>query len=263
MSNRTWSSLSLFLTALSACTRPNPLYQVDAYVAPPEDAGLPQTCLELQAEGAESGTYTVDPGSGPVEVYCEMSYEGGGWTRVGYEAPGGEGTFVYLGVEQGDPANLLELTGNALIGSRFVGAYSEIMVHWHVNGGESQVIRGKPAEEVFKNEVNLAIPIGELYTNDLMLEEWVTAAGGAILCRASRSPDVRPGDTSWAFKPKTDKNSECGCSGLSWVGQGAYYGGSRDFTSCGLTPGGGWAGVRAADAPKSGILDNETEIFIR
>jgi len=83
-----------------------------------------------------------------------------------------------------------------------------------------------------------------------------------VFCRGSESPDIRPGDSSWAIKPKDDHATDCGCNSGGWTGRGAYYGGHSDANQC--TPsGGGWAGV-AADGEAKGNIDKwELQIWIR
>ena len=105
-------------------------------------------------------------------------------------------------------------------------------------------------------------PANNFWTNDSTLSGWVTSAGGVRFCRASQSPDVRPGESSWAIKPQNVSVCDCGCNGNNWSGHGAFYGGHSDPTFC-QPGGGGWAGVVAEGQPKGGITQWATKIWIR
>lgn len=50
---------------------------------------MPTSCRALQLAHPEttSGTQWIDPGSGPVQVFCEMTRQGGGWTRIALVEP--------------------------------------------------------------------------------------------------------------------------------------------------------------------------------
>jgi hypothetical protein len=50
----------------------------------------PVSCKEILDLGASIGTdiYTIDWGTGPTAVYCNMTHDGGGWTRVVNSVPG-------------------------------------------------------------------------------------------------------------------------------------------------------------------------------
>ncbi|MFN7135071.1 MAG: EGF domain-containing protein, partial [Myxococcales bacterium] len=43
------------------------------------------SCMAISAavQNASDGTYTIDPGTGPIEVHCDMTLNGGGWTLLG------------------------------------------------------------------------------------------------------------------------------------------------------------------------------------
>jgi hypothetical protein len=59
------------------CTGDNKICDADACRAA-------KSCTELitQLPGLPSGPYTIDPGSGPLDVQCDLSTQGGGWTLV-------------------------------------------------------------------------------------------------------------------------------------------------------------------------------------
>jgi hypothetical protein len=80
----------------------------------------------------------------------------------------------------------------------------------------------------------------------------------------SRQPEPRrrPGDSSWAIKPKDDTNQGCGCNNGGWWGRGAFYGGHSDATQ--RTPsGGGWSAVTDNGAAKGFVTDWWLQIWIR
>jgi hypothetical protein len=119
------------------------------------------------------------------------------------------------------------------------------------------------SDEIFVNEVDTSIPLLGFETSDATLGSWVTTAGGAVFCRASRSTDVRPGDSSWAFKPANDLSFDCGCNSGGWTGQGAFYGGVLMPTFC-AEFGGGWAGVSDNGGAKGGVTSaDDVSIWVR
>jgi hypothetical protein len=226
-----------------------------------------RTCLELLTAdpSARSGVYVVDPdgpsgGRAPISVFCDMTAGDAGWTLVGREARGDQGTFRFLADEEGLASQIAEGTGDGLMAARFVGVYTDVRLRWY--GASDGFIGFQPGEELFVNAIDTAIPVTNFFTSDDRLRGWVTDAGGAVFCRASQSLDVRPGDTSWAVKPVGDTNVECGCNSGAWLGRGAFYGGNLNPTSCSAF-GGGWASVRDDHEQKGGILDHELELWIR
>jgi hypothetical protein len=225
---------------------------------------LPSCNAILQATpSARSGRYTVDVdglgGASSFDVFCEMEGFGGGFTRVGKETAGVGGTLRFLGTESISPEDLLA-GGSGLIGSRFAGKYTEVLITWQ---NEGLYIRFKPTVELFANEQALAAPVTDFDTNDARLADWVATNGGAAFCRAAVSPDIRPGHTSWAIKPASDLRSGCGCDNSGWLARGAFYSGSSTCTSCDCWGPGGFVGVKGEGELKAGITGYTTSIYVR
>ena len=57
------------------------VHSVVTTVLPGIHGPQPKDCLQVQAfGGTTSGVYTIYPEGGPVNVFCDMETEGGGWT---------------------------------------------------------------------------------------------------------------------------------------------------------------------------------------
>ena len=231
---------------------------------------LARTCAEFKSRDlvAEDGVYTIDVDGPegplwPFPVFCDMTTDGGGWTRVGFEPAGSggdhiQGSLVYLGDDIGRGDAVANGTGSGFVGARFNGQYSELAITWGADYARMTV-----TQDIFINTVATAIPVTSFVTSDATLAGWVTAAGGAVFCRASRATDVRPGDTSWAIKPMDSKGTGCGCDDPTSRDRGAFYGGVLQATSC-ASWGGGWAGVKADGETKSGLTSTtDLSIWIR
>lgn len=149
---------------------------------------LSRTCAEIlsRAPGASDGVYTVDvdglaAGLSAFPVYCDMTSAGGGWTRVAFEPArsGGDhiqGNLAYLGVEIGAPDAVANGSGPGLIGMRFNGRYHEMAVTWGPDYARMTV-----SKDIFVNQVDVAMSVGNFVTSNATLGGWVSAAGGAIL----------------------------------------------------------------------------------
>lgn len=223
------------------------------------------TCKALfDACHAPSGTYLLDldgaGGSPAFPAWCDMSTAGGGWTLVALERSGETGNLKYLGVDSGNDADIANGTASGIVGKRFAGRWTEMWIQW---GQDFARFRFKPAVDVFDNGLHLHLPLAAFDSSDPLLVWWNMQAAGFVFCVASGSPDVRPGDSSWAIKPQSDFNTQCGCNGALWQGQGAFYGGVPTPTTCG-NYGGGFAGTRNNGVPKGGIVPGyDTRIYVR
>lgn len=242
---------------------------IDLEAAVDSGGSVRATCQEILTANplAPTGFYAVDPGGAvdqaPIPVLCDMTTEGGGWTLVGRELAGSTGQLRFLGVDSNNPAALAAGIASGLIGKRFVGRYTQVWIAW----GIASFIRfTRPNDfDLFANVADRKVDISAATTSDSQLSGWFSSGGGARLCVASRSNDLRPGDTSWAIKARDDNNDNCGCNDRNWGGRGAYYGGTVEGqqTSCDGW-GGGWAGVKGNGDQKGGITPTyETRIWIR
>jgi hypothetical protein len=222
---------------------------------------IAKTCSEIHTKSAaaESGVYQVDVDAAgallPFPVFCDMKTANGGWTRVGFEPSGSGGNTIagrlsYLGIEVGTPISLSRASGAALVGVRFDGLYKELWINWGSTFARMTVPR-----DIFTNTVDTAIPVTNFVTSDAKIVGWVNASGGALFCRAAKSMDQRPGDSSWAIKPLNNVDISCGCSGSGWTNRGGFYGGTVPATEC-SSWGGAWAGARDNGEQKGGIASN-------
>ncbi len=232
--------------------------------SPPPDATpvIPLTCADLP-NNSPTGIYTIDPdgagGEDSFDVFCDMDTDNGGWTLVGRERANATGTFQFLGIEVGNPSAIADGSGSGLIGLRLEGHYSEFRIEW-----DGEYIQLTTSQPLFENSVDTDFDVSNLTSSDSDLSSWVTGAGGASFCRASRSNNVRPGDTSWAIRDRNENRSDCGCNNGSWRGRGAYYGGEMNNATACDPWGGGWAGVIDDSDQKGGITpDYETLIKVR
>ncbi len=222
--------------------------------------------LDTSSPPLPSGLYTVDPdGAGPsppIQVWCDMTTDRGGWTLVGRELSSGKGQFRYLDADTNNPLGIANGTQTGLVGKRFVGTYGEVWIDW----GTTYIRFTRPITfDMFANVLGLAVALPAVSTNDARLTGWLDSAGSGKLCVASRDSDVRPGDTSWGIVPADDNNTGCGCNSSGWMGRGAYYGGAPNGmqTACNGS-GGGWAGVKDDTEPKGNISQTvDTKLWIR
>jgi hypothetical protein len=232
---------------------------------------LPASCADvlLNDPTAGNGVYLVDPdgpgGMSPFSVYCEMTTAGGGWILVGRELPKNTGHLRFLGFDTNNPTAIAAGTDSGIIGTRFRGRYRDVWIAW--GDGLTKYIRFRRPNDfdLFENRIGLRVSLSNFDTNDPTLRSWIPNPNDARLCVATRYNTNRPGDTSWAIKPRDDDKDNCGCNDAGWKGRGAFYGGTSapDQTACDGW-GGGWAGVRDNGQQKGGIVPTyETRIYVR
>jgi len=137
---------------------------------------LPRSCKEALERNpsylGNDGAYTIDydgfkRGAEPMQVYCDMTTRGGGWTMI---------TNMYSGSKITPYSNFGTPSMNADYGSNnaYKGAYNEIMVRYgsnYENSVESGVIADKT--------LSTSSPV--LYSGDFRLE-W-NNSGSAAGCR--------------------------------------------------------------------------------
>lgn len=230
-------------------------------------AALRTSCADILAAvpTSASGTYAIDvDGAGPrapFVVACDMT--DGGWTLVARErpfTPGNQnGPLRFLAADSNNADAIAAGTASGLVGARFAGRYHAV----RLRSGATTIQFAAPAGyELFGGATASGVDLSDFTTTDTTLAGWVRDDGGARLCVAATT-GTRPGDTSWAIKPRKDDHTGCGCNDAGWNGRGAFYGGSTDQTAC-LSWGGGWAGVKDVGIQKGGLAPTvETTIWIR
>ena len=219
---------------------------------------------------AQTGVFSIDPdGTGSnaaFDVYCDMSTMAGGWTLVGLELLGANasdaGPLRLLDQDSMNSPMIAAGTQGGIIGVRFVGMYSEVLITW----GTDYIHFDAPSNyELFGNVLDYSVPLTNFSTSNANLTSWVNGDGGAKFCNASHDPDIDPGNSTWAVKPQLDDNTGCGCNSTGWAGRGAYYGGANEaeVTICNGW-GGAWAGVQDNGDAKAGLAPMAvTRIYIR
>lgn len=224
----------------------------------------PRTCGEIKTltPASADGLYMIDPdgaagANAAFSAYCDMTSASGGWTRVGYEPAGAGGAQINgalnrLGVSVGTTANVANKSAAGLFGLRFNGLYTELRITWGANYAQMTVSAG-----IFVDAAAPALPVSKVTSSSTTLTGWLGSS--AAFCRASSSA-FRPGDTSWALVPSNNPDTTCGCNGMSWSGNGIYYGGSSPADVC-TAWGGGFAGLRAVGEQKGGIA-SATELVL-
>lgn len=209
----------------------------------------------LEMGGITSGPFNSDLG---FFSRCEQKEQGGGWTLVGYERANAQETFGDLS-KTFQPSVLLNNNTNTLsnsyIGPLVNGAYNEVMIRYGTN-----FISFSTSKNLFVDD-KFEAPLTNIQTSDSRFSAWVTAAGGAVFCKA-RTSSSRPGDTSWGVIPKSDTNRDCGCNSGGWTGRGAYYSGSTACHYCSCYPG-GFTGPQDYGQQKGTPVGYDTLIYVR
>ncbi len=246
-----------------------PTTEPDAAVAPLASC----KAIKLADPAAKDGLYRIDPdGAGalaPFTVRCEMSTAGGGWTLVGRELPGSgsatkAGPLQFLDLDTRNPDALAAGTESGIQGARMGGNYTDVWLAWEA----AKFIRftRDPGFDIFGGKLAPSSKVSNYASSEALLNGFVAASSNkAAFCLAAKSPDIRPGDTSWAIKPDDDTNDDCGCNSMGWAGKGAFYGGASagTQTSCNAQ-GGAWAGPKDNGAVKGATTAvTELRLWVR